>query len=396
MFGVTYQTYRLQQNHRYHDKYIGTNKSQIRSFRTRFLPAHILWQNHENMHRNHDSESTEAERSIRPGHSNENWHVERFGIHVSVLDASSLKSKAFHWDMQVKFCSQILHTCHVCMREVTFECRHLSNYPLCYVSHNAAQDCEATENSNVTSGLFSLLYCKTNIVLESNYPIKASYHSEVVLLQDEKIWSGCQYPYGCGCVSRYRLTSKHSDASQTSQTCGFAKRCPMLHLKAAFKAPCSCVHCGIEPVNDNILHSCLNQWCKTLLFEYVLVVWYTFTDRFAASDNPKRDTIQAYNLAFENWNQAASFLKRCLIKIIGNAFEFHLNLLRNKYRMTDEYSNPLTFTRWLKVLNTHTLWCRSSMCALRHTQRDVYVLWNFVVGWRTFQTPFNKKEIVSE
>ena len=70
------------------------------------------------------------------------------------------------------------------------------------------------------------------------------------------------------------MTSKHSTALQTLQTCSFAEGCPMLHLKVAFEAPSSCAHCGTATVDDNTLHLCLNQWLKSLLLECLPVVRY--------------------------------------------------------------------------------------------------------------------------
>ena len=75
-------------------------------------------------------------------------------------------------------------------------------------------------------------------------------------------------------LSVYRITSKYSNASRTSQTCSFAKWHHILHPNVAFEAPWSCACCGIKSFHDIILHLYLNQCWKTLLFEYLAAIRY--------------------------------------------------------------------------------------------------------------------------
>ena len=72
----------------------------------------------------------------------------------------------------------------------------------------------------------------------------------------------------------HRMTSKYSHALETLQTCSLVKGCPILHPKVAFEAPCSCAHCGTNSVHDDTLHSVWTQCWRTLLFEFIPVMWY--------------------------------------------------------------------------------------------------------------------------
>ena len=78
----------------------------------------------------------------------------------------------------------------------------------------------------------------------------------------------------CFRFSKYRITSKYSNALRTSQKCSFAKWYHILHPKVAFEAPGSWARCGIKSVHDVTLHLSLNQCWKTLLFEYLAAIRY--------------------------------------------------------------------------------------------------------------------------
>ena len=70
-----------------------------------------------------------------------------------------------------------------------------------------------------------------------------------------------------------RMTAKHSNALQTSQTCSLAKWCPTLHSNNALEAPGCCTNCDINSVLDGNLHPCLNQCRKTPWFVLCFYLW---------------------------------------------------------------------------------------------------------------------------
>ena len=72
----------------------------------------------------------------------------------------------------------------------------------------------------------------------------------------------------------YSTTSLSPHTSSASQTCSFAKWCPMLHEKVAFEAPCFSTHCGIKSV---LTVFCTPPWIcaeKRFCLNILLVVRY--------------------------------------------------------------------------------------------------------------------------